>query len=295
MIDKKKTLILCQTKPSIDPIFNKWIENGYNASVIFKEHPKLYVLVRRILAHSKVKFGTFLYENWINELDKYSTIIIHVSSLTYHVTNMIKEKYPDKRIIMWYWNTVNRDTNPELYRDIAEVWSFDKNDCEKYDMKYNTQYYQPQYDINKLQIEYDTDVFFIGHDNGRKSSILEFERKAEKLGVNCDIRISDTRNGWYIPYSEVEKRILNCKAILEFNQRGQVGTTLRALEALFYNKKLITDNYHIKDEPYYNSNNIFIIGYDKMDNLVDFINSKYDDSVIKIRSNYSLETWFNGF
>ncbi|EJZ1385112.1 lipopolysaccharide biosynthesis protein, partial [Escherichia coli] len=51
------------------------------------------------------------------------------------------------------------------------------------------------------------------------------------------------------------------------------GWTLRILEALFFNKKLITNNINVLGSEIYSESRFFIIGYDDWDKLEYFINS----------------------
>ena len=59
-------------------------------------------------------------------------------------------------------------------------------------------------------------------------------------------------------YYEYLKQIENSRIICEVVQKGQSGLTVRALEALFFEKKLITNNESIIEFDFYDSNNIFI-------------------------------------
>ena len=66
----------------------------------------------------------------------------------------------------------------------------------------------------------------------------------------------------------------NC--ILDYNQEGQVGLTLRPMEALFLEKKLITNNKDIKNYDFYNPSNIFILGENNIEDIKEFINKPYE-------------------
>ena len=48
---KNKTLILVQTDPNRDVIFNAWKKSGLNADVIFKPKQKIIRLLRRLWAN----------------------------------------------------------------------------------------------------------------------------------------------------------------------------------------------------------------------------------------------------
>ena len=78
-------------------------------------------------------------------------------------------------------------------------------------------------------------------------------------------------------------------------KNGQEGLTLRVLEALFYSKKLITNNKNIKKYDFYNPNNIFIWGVDDEKNLLNFINSDYITIEENILNRYSYDSWINRF
>ena len=93
----------------------------------------------------------------------------------------------------------------------------------------------------------------------------------------------------------MQRRIRRAKAILEVNQKGQVGCTLRALEALFFRKKLITTNLNIQKEDFYNPENIFIYGKDDIRNLHKFVEKPYDEQSDLFRDKRTIDAWFLKF
>ena len=98
-----------------------------------------------------------------------------------------------------------------------------------------------------------------------------------------------------MPYQEVKKYILRSKSILEINKDNQSGFTLRALESLFYQTKLITNNSGIVESDFYNKTNVFILDKDDIKELKSFVLSDYDHSVDVLKKNYDLDRWFNNF
>lgn len=54
-----------------------------------------------------------------------------------------------------------------------------------------------------------------------------------------------------LPYEQILSLNRQSRAILEINQTGQTGLTVRALEATFLKKKLLTTNKSIQDTPLY--------------------------------------------
>jgi hypothetical protein len=291
-MNKEKTLFLIEANPNVDIFFNDWIEKGYKAEVLFKKKNKILRAVRRCWLRHNFAFPEIWYNRWFKELDNFETIIIHMSRLTSFMPFIIRKKYPHIRVICWYWNTINEETIPIKTTDEkVEYWTFDDNDCQKYQMHKNIQYYcQPKY-LNKKETK--TDIYFIGRPKGRTEKIYQIKEFAENNNLVCDFNIVDSNE--VIPYSRVKDKLLETKAILEINKKDQVGLTLRAMESLFYEIKLITDNKNIKNEVFYIRDNIFILDEDKNEDLPDFISRPYNHHSDIYKKDYNLDRWFKNF
>jgi len=137
------------------------------------------------------------------------------------------------------------------------IYSFQKSDCEKYGFKFTNQIYSraelPKVNNNVPM----NDVYFIGADKGRIEKIYSIYKLLISNGFVCNFTVVVNKkhfdeykakyNGLNlvtkrIGYQEILTEIANCKCILELCQEGQDGLTMRFYEAVFYNKKLITNN-----------------------------------------------------
>lgn len=295
-LQKKKTLILTQTDPNIDTMFKSWIKCGLKANIIFKNVSKPLRALRRIMVTiMPTRFISIWLNNWKKDLSKYDTIIIHASELTNHLPEYIHHVNPKLRIIYWYWNPVNKRTLPELVTDKnVEFWTFNRRDQCKYNMKYNIQYYNSCIE-NKEKFKIRYDVYYIGHDKGRRKYLEKLKRLMESQGLICNFTIIPDKSDKYVPYSLVKKNLLMSKAILEINQNGQDGYTLRALEALFLKKKLITNNKALKNADFYFKDNIYILGENDGVNINNFLKKTYNHKADLFINNYTVEAWFNNF
>lgn len=65
-------------------------------------------------------------------------------------------------------------------------------------------------------------------------------------------------NTW-LPYKSVLKEILSSEFIVEIMDKNNAGITLRTLEAICYNRKLVTDNEKILCSPFYREQNIYLL------------------------------------
>lgn len=81
---------------------------------------------------------------------------------------------------------------------------------------------------------------------------------------------------------------------MDIVQKGQVGLTLRIMEALFYNKNVITNNRSIQDMKIYDKNNIYILGLDDRD-LVEFIKESICEWDEELKKQYVFNAWLHRF
>jgi hypothetical protein len=113
-----------------------------------------------------------------------------------------------------------------------------------------------------------SDVFFAGKVKDRMGKLMTAYEIFTKAGLKCEFYLTDTPEEYKkplegvtyaskpMPYIEMLYKTVNARCVLEFNQDGALGFTSRFIEAVMYNKKLITDNPAIKDTKFYNPSRI---------------------------------------
>lgn len=247
-------------------------------------------------------FYSYWYGGWKHNINKYDCIIIFDRIWSYDIIKYIKNKNKKCRLIFWYWNKVKAQM-PEQYQKYCEIWSFDESDCEKYRFNHNVQFYIRDFKKRQKTIKYD--ALFIGKDKGRMQIILDIAECLNKYNfiskicIVCDGNKQNRNNvncvSHTIDYEKILDYLAESRCIIDIVQEEQSGITLRVLEALFYNKKLITNNKTIKDAPYYNENNIFLWGVDDEKNLSDFFSAPYYNIDKSLISRYSYKQWIENF
>jgi hypothetical protein len=215
--------------------------------------------------------------------------------------NYIRRINPDIRIIYYYWNPVDKigkDNYPESW---CEKWSFDPEDCLKYGMHFNSTFYFKTIKLPKGEIEYD--VVFLGVDKGRRNLLEEIQQSLKTQKFQTFFHIVDDNwnqrnykgNNPPMNYALYLKLVAQSRAILDFVQIGQNGLTVRTMEALFFKKKLITNDRNIKQMDFYHPNNIFILGEDKQKDLNDFLNQPFCEVDQDVVDSYEVRNWMNAF
>lgn len=303
------------TENSVAIIYND--NNSYFAKVIQRNGIQVFSaykpsnVISRILR--KIHFNLKLPGSniWFLEnkmLKNFDTIIIFDVVMRFEYISFIRKKYPQKRLILWYWNPVRNSIDQNLFStDICEKWSYSLEDCKKYNLKYNTTFYFEELTNiykGKDRNELCCDILFVGRDKGRLSMLLEYKEKFESLGLETNFYITPTK--WYekrknkvymndISYNEIINLIKKSKAILDIVQNQTDGLTLRVMESLFFERKLITNNQTIVQYDFYSKDNIFVLGIDKIDNLLEFIELPYKPISNHIVKKYEFSTWLDRF
>lgn len=246
----------------------------------------------------KIRWG-----EWINNIDSHDNVVVTANYHTIPLVKYLSKNFPDLNIHVFYFNPIAKDVPLQYFQNYhCKIWSFDKEDCNKYGLNYNNQFVVSENYEDKVK-EIKHDIVFVGADKGRLQKILEIEQLLKTKGINTYFHIVSTNgeaklNNYnykeYLSYSEIVDLEANAKAILDFVQDGQSGQTIRPLEAKFLRKKLITNNTLIKEEPYYSGDNIFILGEDDFENLPNFIDNNYNNA-FEIHPKYEIKTWLMNF
>lgn len=271
---------------------------------VFRPFKKL-TLIGRIARKISIKikfFEDFWFGEWKNILDEVNTIIVFAADRIDHI-EYIKKKYPNIRIILWYWNPVYRSINPKnIPNNLCELWTFDKNDAIEYNLNFNTTFYFKEIPIKVGKSEDQTnEVLFVGANKGRRNSLIKFGELLDKLNKKYIFHIVPDRNERNdknikpIPYNEYLNLLSRSSIILDFLQEGQSGLTLRVMESIFFKKKLITNDINVRNELFYKKSNIYILGFNDENDLVDFFNTPFEPLEDSILNTFEFGNWLNRF
>jgi hypothetical protein len=201
-----------------------------------------------------------------------------------------------------YFND-NTKRCPKIIRVIPyfdEVFSFEKNDCDKYNLKFATNWI---YNTTSISGEktFKQKVFNItSHDkrfgilskiafdlNSKNIShkIVVFNKKRKKKTSTIDFIDQ------HISLAEVSNYINSSQVLLDINRENQNGLTFRVFESIGLQKKLITTNSDIINYDFYNPNNILIIDKKKPNINETFFDQEYEPIADSIFKKYTLDGW----
>ena len=210
----------------------------------------------------------------LEEVDNNTCLVFQMAAMIhvgFHTLKAIKQKYPNAKLVLLLVDSINAHSVSMKYAKrfiFGYNWdlilSFDKADCEKYGFKYMGYSYYSKLDTpHKNRV--DSDLYYIGalkDEDTRALLLSEIIQDCNSNQVSCDFTLLTQKNQKIhksikiiekgLKYEEVVKSLVNSNCILEIVQPGQNNQTARYMEAVCYNKKLLTNNKNICDLPYYN-------------------------------------------
>ena len=280
--------------PSINYFFFRYI-NSENICETYRVNYGIWKKILIILSYIDI-FGFFnnlIYGRWYKNLKNNNTIVIFQDGCTlrFKLRKIIKK---NNNAYIYLWNPAfDVKYFDKIVLQNNKTYSFDLDDSKKYGLKYIDTFYVPT-KITFKPLEFD--LLFVGQDKGRKQILDTIKNKFIENGLNPYIYIPQSKDE-YLSYDQYLNLLAKSKVLLEIVQKGQSGSTMRMMEALFYKKKIITNNNQVRKFPFYNSSYIYIIeDINNIDfkSIMDFIKieSNFNDKIIE---KYDFKNWVLNF
>ena len=223
----------------------------------------------KILLPRKIK--NEIYKHHINKIIKEHTGAIYVFQDSKIFIEFMLCKAPERSHLI-FRNTISDENSSNVEKLKSKghiIWSFDKNDCKRYNINYYNQFIHRIPGISDTPIRYD--FAFVGRDKNREIIIRDIKKRLEGYGFNVNIKIIKD-NSSTMPYVEYLKESCKARCLIDVTKDGQSGMTLRPLEAAVYNRKLLTNNKGILDSNLYSENRVLLTdSLDSINSVKNFI------------------------
>lgn len=238
--------------------------------------------------------------------------VIKGDSLNPKIMKMLHERYKQATFVMYQWDSVSNSPNVvDIASYFDKIYSFDRNDAEKYSWEYRPLFF----DIKDcLKVEKKYDISYICTLKFKRADIY---KQIKKISIEKGLclfhylyidlktyikRVLFNRDKIYLttPIKDVRFNPLSLddtaniynksKIIVDYTTPTQNGLSMRTIECLGHNCKIITNNKNIIFEKFYSPQNVIL--YDDVIEIPDsFINSEYEAVEEKILYYYSLQGW----
>lgn len=180
----------------------------------------------------------------------------------------LRSHYPNVKLALYLQDLVSSRRKQDLDIDYLKnvfdiILSYDKHDCEQYNLIYHP---TPMSVVNVPNNENITfsDVYYCGSAKGRYPLIHHIFEECQKHGLVCDFNILENLHEpikdklagvryIHYPMSYIEnlQHVIKSNCILEVMQEHAIGYTPRLWESIVYDKHLLSNNPEIINSDYY--------------------------------------------
>lgn len=230
---------------------------------------------------------------------------------------LVRKFIAARQIAAWFWNPIPSFRGHALSRWWFLHWlqragirayTFDPRDASEFGIGLTPQVFRHvKQDADDGPARPRTDVYFVGADKGRLRQLRDLESTLQAAGLSTLFHVVGDKRGRYdaearawlrreqISYLENLNQVQRSHAVLELLQSAQSGPTLRYVEALFLNRKLITNNRAILDAPGYDPSRHFILGVDDMAGLRRFLQRPLHPPSPGVLARHAIGSWLRHF
>ena len=290
----------------------------------YNERPTNNVLARILIRLNRNLIHRYIdryYGQVISETQgwKYDYIFfIKGESISNAIIKRLRDAHPESKIIMYYWDSISNNHNAKgMLRSFDKVLSFDKNDCQDFNLLFLPLFYIPQYEsIAQSLVSQKYDLMFAGTIHSERYEFINgIVNQVENFGGRCftwlyfPSKINFYKLKWdnpkfrkakindfhFTPMPRVELLSYYAESRIQIDMQHpkQTGLTMRTIETLGAKKKLITTNADVSNYDFYRPENILIV--DRYNPVItkEFINTPWKEIPEDIYKKYSIRSWLN--
>lgn len=236
---------------------------------------------------------------------------------------LMRSYFPRAKMILYMWdglhkqNTVGIEEKWSLY---DKVYTFDRIDYEanKGKIDFLPLYYYDAYlpknikDANSGDLKYDLSFIGTGHDD-RIRIVKEVMKQCDDQGFktfyyffmphklvflknklsNPNFKNVEESDVHYemLPFETLYQTYADSRCVMDVENRGQHGLTMRSIEILGLKRKFITTNKDIVNYDFFNPSNILVLDRENPVVDMDWFNKPYEELDESIYEKYSLRNW----
>lgn len=307
---KKKLLFFAPPHINIDEAIHHYIKQLDNYEVYFIQIKKYQyknfaervqnffskLFLNKNLKAQKQKL---MHYEFVKQQDNYDIFLaFRPDLLDETVLTEIEKRTPIRKAV--YWDSFKKiPALKDTIKYFNELYSFEKEDCINYNMKTSSNFYIEDKQIKNPEY----DAFFFGAKDSRYENIKDLLLHLNKKGWNAKglfagkndetlldgcVEVTTKRT----PFLECNKFSNNTKVVLDIVHNNQNGLSMRPYEALGLNRKLITNNIHIKEYDFYLPENIYIVeDFNNINIPDDFLETPYKEIPEAIKEKYYITNW----
>lgn len=315
MSNSKKCLLFCPSFFSYDEEIKSAIERlGYNV-VLHDERP-----FRSVFGKSLIRLGfnsalnvliDKYYNNIFDDIDDDIDVLFLVNPECFTPSLISLYRKKCKHVIVYMWDSFRNKKNSDKLIDYSDsFFTFDPHDAEEYHINFKPLFYVPDYigepsngselyDVSFIGTAHSSRFKFVSNITRGHSKSLFFYCPSKvvffiKKFVFNELSGMKIRDVSFSPLNrkEVIEILRTSKSTIDIAHPKQQGLTMRSIESIGIQRKLITTNKNVLSYDFYNESNVLVVDEKTNKSVIDdFLNSSYISPSKEIYSKYYIDNW----
>lgn len=241
--------------------------------------------------------------------------VIKGECLSQGAIDKIKSKNPNSKWVLYLWDSIVRIPQSKITaKNFDNVYSFDRADClENKEFIFNPLFFRREYDrklYGEMEVKYD--LYFLGwYHSDRLKLVKKIVNFCKKEALHYKVILYTgymnyllhkligkelKGNKEYLIFKSISAKmnldlIMKSKATLDIAHPQQTGLTMRTIELLGAQKKIITTNSDIVNYDFYDPQNILVIDRENPNFDTDFFKTDFNPTPDSILHKYSISEW----
>lgn len=240
-------------------------------------------------------------------------LVVQGESVTSATLAAVRRAYPRSRLVFYSWDSLRMKPHARSRLSAYDAClTFDANDARAYGMTFRPLFFSPGFERHG-EFDCHYELSFVGTIHADRYKIVR--------SIDAQLESSD-RRFWYLymqarwmyrarklfgrsirgalrdefsfhPLSQkrVQEIFLTSRAVLDIEHPRQEGLTMRTLEALGSQTKLVTTNSSVRNFDFFDESNICVIERGSPVLPKDFLHSPYRPLPQEIYERYTLRRW----
>lgn len=241
------------------------------------------------------------------------------------IVHDLRAAFQSAHFVLYLWDSMKNNNTLDVAPLFDKVYSFDRLDCNKYSfLSFLPLFYLSDYsNLNLIGSENICfslkKIMFVGTVHSDRYLFIEslkrelvsyniffetyyfFQSKLlywKKKIIDNSFRGTKVDDFKFIPLTknDILQRMKECVAVLDIQHPSQNGLTMRCIETLGAQRKLITTNQDIKEYDFYIASNVLILNRnapleENVLKISSFINMPFEPIEAFLYEKYSLKSW----
>lgn len=245
--------------------------------------------------------------------------VVNLEAMSPGIIKKFRKYQPQANFILYMWDSIeNKRNTTEALSCFDHTFTFDSEDAAKIsNLLLRPLFFTDAYDSSRWEPAPhgdEIDLFFLGTMHSDRYGILQkirqmanshhlkvyyykyfpsiflylFRKLTERQYAKATYREFSFRE---LPRHEIVPFLKRSRIIIDIQHPGQAGLTIRTIEMLGAQKKIITTNDHILEYDFYNPENILLVDREKLEIPDEFFHTAYIPVDDRIRDKYSIGGW----